>query len=142
VEAGSMAILKPTVTGSAPQIQKTSIDADTLSFWKVNEFTQAMPIGEVTQPAIIASTAPAAAIPTFDFGPIRKGIKAKNGAILGSAALFLAGAALGGTGYFLRDSNPELSDSLLLGGVLTASLAVPSLILAVSIDPLAAMDKQ
>jgi len=141
VEAGAMAIVSPAAGGAAPEIRRTAIDADTLTFWKANEFTQAMPAAEPALPVAAATAAAnvaaAAQLPAFDLGPIRKGISAKNGAILGSAALFLAGAALGGTAYYLRDSDPKLSDTLMLSGLLTASLAVPSLVLAISIDPLA-----
>ncbi len=142
VEAGAMAVVSPAALGKAPEIRRTAIDADTLAFWKMNEFTQAMPAGEAALPIASAPAAAAAPpSPAFDLGPVRKGISAKNGAILGSAALFLAGAALGGTAYYIRDSDPELSDTLMLGGLLTASLAVPSLVLAISIDPLAGMEK-
>ena len=97
-----------------------------------------MPVATADLPAAEPiAAAPLPAPPAYDLGPIRKGLSAKNGAIWGSAALLLAGAALGGTAYYLRDSDPELSDTLLLGGLLTASLSVPSLVLAISIDPLA-----
>jgi hypothetical protein len=130
VGAGSMAVVSLSAEGSAPSIAKSSIDGDTLKFWKANEFTEKLP-----KEAAQLSTAPRQ-MPAFDLEPIRKGIAAKNAAIIGSGALFIAGAALGGTGFYFRDSNPDLSDTLLLSGALTAALAIPSLVLAISIDPL------
>jgi hypothetical protein len=147
VEAGSMAIVSAAAGSAEPQISTTPIDGDTVKFWKSNEFTQAMPAAAVAAPPkpaeASAPTAPPAAenaprlAPSFDLEPIRKGIKAKNAAIIGSGILFAAGAALGGAGYYFRDSNPDLSDTLLLSGALTATLAIPSLALAISINPLA-----
>jgi hypothetical protein len=155
VEAGSMAIVSAASGGAEPRIATSSIDGDTLKYWKANEFTQAMPAAAVAPPpvavavpppaapskaeTVLAAPAPPAATlsPSFDLEPIRRGIKAKNAAIIGSGILFTAGAALGGAGYYFRDSNPDLSDTLLLSGALTATLAIPSLVLAISINPLA-----
>jgi hypothetical protein len=145
VGAGAMAVVKVAAEGGKSEIVKSEIDAETLKFWKANEFTQSMPreiASAAPAPAAAApapiATAPAARVaPTFDLEPIRKGIAAKNGAIIGSGILFIAGAALGGTGYYFKESNPDLSDKLLLSGALTAALAIPSLVLAISIDPLA-----
>jgi hypothetical protein len=149
VDAGTMVVVDVAPEGAKPAIVKSSIDAETATFWKANDFTEKLPkeaalaAPPVALPVAPVPSAPAAVPatvlpkPAFDLGPIRKGIAAKNAAIIGSGVLFIAGAALGGTGFYFRDSNPNLSDTLLLSGALTAALAIPSLVLAVSIDPLA-----
>lgn len=143
VDAGSMAIVSLVKAGAKAEIVKSAIDTDTLKFWKANDFTDKLPVEATSLPAKTeAAIAPATLpVPGIDLQPIRKGVAAKNAAIIGSAALFVAGAALGGTAFYLRDSEPDLSDTLLISGGLTALLAIPSLVLAISIDPFAKVDR-
>jgi hypothetical protein len=144
VESGAMAIVSPASAKGAFEIQKTTIDEDTRTFWKSNDFTEKMPVGVSASSTL--QDAPAALepmpLPSFDFEALRKGLTAKNSAIIGSTVLVAIGAALGGTAYFLRDTDPELSDRLLFTGALTAAVSIPSLVLAVSIDPLKSVGKK
>jgi hypothetical protein len=144
IESGGMALVSSNTAQGTFTIQKTAIDADIRAFWKLNEFTTLLPLGLSSPTTTVSDTATPAQLPmkTLDLEPIRKGISVKNSAIIGSTVLVVIGAALGGTAYFLRDSDPQLSDRLLFTGALTAAVSIPSLILAVSIDPLANVDKK
>lgn len=137
VSAGSMAVIGEAKPGKAVDVVEKPIDAELKSYWKVNDFTSVEPVG-AAMPGPATSTAglEAPSVPAFDLEPIRKGLRAKNGAIFGASIFFTGGAALEIASFMIRNSDPSMADGLARGGAICAATGLPVLIYSISINPL------
>jgi hypothetical protein len=139
VSAGAMAVIASPSQGGAVDVVEKPIDPETSSFWKANDFTAVQP-SQAAAPT--AGTEPIAAgagplpAPAIDLTPIRKGIVAKNNAVIGACIFFSIGAAFEGAYFCMRGSDPNAADSLLRGGAIFIGTGLPVLFFAVSINPL------
>lgn len=140
VSAGSMAVIGESNQGGAVGVVEKPIDAETTSFWKANEFTSAQPIGAAPTAAPELPTAMPAPLPVpapaIDWTPIRKGIAAKNNAVIGACVFFSVGAAFLASSFYARQTDSALGDDLLRGGAICAAMGLPVLIFSIGIDPL------
>jgi hypothetical protein len=134
LSAGSMAVIEAPSPGKEVSLVEKPIDVETSTYWKANEFTQAMPIGVTAVEAV--PEASSAARPAFDLSPIRKNLIAKNAAGLASLAFFGAGVAFEGMSLLMRDVDSAMADTLLVSGAICTAAGLPVLILSIAIDPL------
>jgi hypothetical protein len=137
VSAGSMAIIASANKAGAVDVVEKPIDLDTASYWKTNDFTSAQPsesVLPIASPSVAA--ADALSVPEMDLTPIRKGISAKNNALIGACAFISIGAAFEGASFLMRSSDSSTADGLMRGGAICVATGLPVLFFAISINPL------
>jgi hypothetical protein len=130
VPAGAMAVIESRGKDKAVEIVERPIDTEIKTFWKANEFTNTQPVGFENG----AREAAPGALP--DSTQIRKGIRAKNNAMIGSLIMFASGAALDIASLSVRKDDEKLADGLLIGGAACAAMGLPVMILSITINPM------